>query len=78
MSEKEKAPDRPGDTFFLDSEEMLGVFLVLKEQKSSLDTLLARLMRRMEQRLYEELTIDEFENLPDLYRKKIDFEPTKD
>ena len=57
---------------------MLGVFLVLKERKSSLDPLPARLLRRMEQRLYTELTIDEFENLPALYRKKIDFEPAKD
>jgi hypothetical protein len=78
MSEKEKATYRPGAPFFLGSGEMLGVFLALKERKSSLDPLLARLMRRMEQRLYEELTIDEFENLPALYRKKIDFEPTKD
>ena len=78
MSEQEKAPGRPGAPFSLDSREMLGVFLVLKERKSSLDPLLARLLRRMEQRLYTELTIDEFENLPALYRKKIDFEPAKD
>jgi hypothetical protein len=64
--------------FSLTGLEMLAVYLVLQNQKSSLDPLLSRLLRRMEQRLYEELTIDEFENLPALYRKKIDFEPVKD
>ena len=69
---------RDASQFSLTDLEMLAVYLVLQNQKSSLDPLLSRLLRRMEQRLYEELTIEEFENLPALYRKKIDFEPVKD
>ena len=69
---------RDASQFSLSGLEMLAVYLVLQNQKSSLDPLLSRLLRRMEQRLYEELTIEEFENLPALYRKKIDFEPVKD
>jgi hypothetical protein len=68
----------PASSFSLSGLEMLGVYLVLQDRKRSLDPLLARLLRRMEQRLFEQLTIDEFENLPALYRKKIDFEPSKD
>jgi hypothetical protein len=68
----------PASSFSLSGLEMLGVYLVLQDRKRSLDPLLARLLRRMEQRLFEQLTIDQFENLPALYRKKIDFEPSKD
>lgn len=78
MSEPREPDELSAAPFSLQGGEMLGVYLALKERKNSLDPLLARLLRRMEQRLYEELTIDEFENLPALYRKKIDFEPTKD
>jgi hypothetical protein len=78
MSESRSAPELASSSFALDGREMLGVFLVLQQQKSSLDPLLSRLLRRMEQRLFEQLTIDEFENLAALYRKKIEFEPPKD
>jgi hypothetical protein len=44
---------------------------MLKDRESELDGTLLQLLDRLERELYRELTIDEFENIRNLYDKKI-------
>jgi hypothetical protein len=49
--------------FPLKDREILGVYLLLKDREAELDHGLLQLLDRMERTLYQELTIDEFENI---------------
>lgn len=51
--------------------EALGVYFMLKDRESELDETLLQLLDRLERELYQELTIDEFENIRNFYYKKI-------
>jgi hypothetical protein len=50
--------------------EILGVYLLLKDSEAELDETLLQLLDRLERTLYQELTIDEFENIRALYHHK--------
>ena len=67
---KSKAPFEGGD-FPLQGREVLGIYFMLKDRESELDETLLQLLDRLERELYQELTIDEFENIRNLYDKKI-------
>ena len=53
--------------FPLKGREILGVFLLLKDREAQLDETLLQLLDRLERALYQELTIDEFENIRKSY-----------
>jgi len=67
---KSKALFEGGD-FPLQGPEALGVYFMLKDRESELGETLLQLLDRLERELYQELTIDEFENIRDLYGEKI-------
>jgi len=67
---KSKALFEGGD-FPLQGREALGVYFMLKDRESELGETLLQLLDRLERELYQELTIDEFENIRDLYGEKI-------
>lgn len=67
---KSKAPFE-GRDFPLQGREALGVYFMLKDREPELDEMLLQLLDRLERELYQELTIDEFENIRNLYDKKI-------
>jgi len=67
---KSKAPFEDRD-FPLQGREVLGIYFMLKDRESELDGMLLQLLDRLERELYRELTIDEFENIRNLYDKKI-------
>ena len=67
---KSKAPFEGGD-FPLQGREALGVYFMLKDRESELDETLLQLLDRLERELYQELTIEEFENIRNFYYKKI-------
>ena len=58
--------------FPIDSLEMIGLYLFLKDHEQLIDDRLQRLLRRLEGQLYEHLSIEEIEDLPNLYGKNID------
>lgn len=60
--------------FILSKKEIVGVYLLLKKRENRLDRTLHRLFARIEKKLYEQLTIEEFEQLNRFYHKKIDFD----
>jgi len=53
--------------FPLKDREVLGVYLLLKDRERELDETLLKLLDRLERVLYQELTIDEFENIREKY-----------
>jgi hypothetical protein len=55
--------------FPLKGREILAVYLTLKEREAELDETLLQLLDRLERILYQDLTIDEFENIRELYKK---------
>jgi hypothetical protein len=55
--------------FSLKDREILGVYLLLKDREAELDHGLLQLLDRMERTLYQELTIDEFENIRRTYHE---------
>jgi hypothetical protein len=67
---KSKAPFESKD-FPLQGREALGIYFMLKDRESELDETRLQLMDRLERELYQELSIDEFENIRNLYYKKI-------
>jgi hypothetical protein len=67
---KSKAPFE-GRDFPLQGREVLCIYFMLKDRESELDGTLLQLLDRLERELYRELTIDEFENIRNLYDKKI-------
>ncbi|MBA7617767.1 hypothetical protein ES703_25085 [subsurface metagenome] len=62
-----------GCGFTLDQLETIAVYLFLKAGDKELESTLRRLLFRIEKKLYDEFTIEEFESLSELYHKKIDF-----
>jgi len=56
--------------FPLKDREVLGVYLLLKDRERELDETLLKLLDRLERVLYQELTIDEFENIREKYTTK--------
>jgi hypothetical protein len=53
--------------FPLKGREVLAVDLTLKDKEAELDETLLQLLDRLERGLYQELTIDEFENIRKRY-----------
>ena len=53
--------------FPLKDREVVGVYLLLKERERELDETMLKLLDRLERVLYQELTIDEFENIREKY-----------
>jgi hypothetical protein len=56
--------------FQLKGREILGVYLQLKDREAELDEALLQLLDRLERTLYQELTIDEFENIRRIYEER--------
>ena len=56
--------------FPLKGREILGIFLLLKDREVHLDETLLQLLDRLERALYQELTIDEFENIRKSYYER--------
>ncbi|WP_319561592.1 hypothetical protein [Marispirochaeta sp.] len=56
----------------MNTQEIVGLFLFLRARESELDSVLSALHERLSGHLYERLSIDEMENLQDLYAQKID------
>ena len=55
--------------FAVKGREILGVYLLLREREQALDEPMLQLLDRLERALYQELTIDEFENIREIYRR---------
>ena len=49
--------------------EILGVYILLKDREAELDEAMLQLLDRLERTLYQELTIDEFENIRAIYER---------
>jgi len=56
--------------FQLKGREILGVYLLLKDSEAELDETLLQLLDRLERTLYQELTIDQFENIRRSYYER--------
>jgi hypothetical protein len=56
----------------MNSSEIIGLFLFLRARESELDSNLSSFHERLSEYLYDRLSIDEMENLKDLYAQKID------
>lgn len=56
----------------VDSLELVGLFLFMKQRENELDTVLSAFLHKIELQLYERLSIEEIEDLPTLYGKNID------
>ena len=52
----------------LSDKEALGVYLLLREQRTPIDESMARLAKRLEDQLYRDLTVEEVEDLEAVYR----------
>lgn len=62
------SPEGPAGGIVLENRELIGVYLLLKEKESALDRIMLRLLNRIERKLYEQLTIEEFRNIEALYK----------
>ena len=51
---------------------MIGLYLFLKAHEQDIDDRLRRLLHRLEGEIYQRLSIEEIEDLPNLYGKNID------
>ena len=56
--------------FPLKDREILGVYLLLKDGERELDETMLKLLDRLERALYQQYTIDEFENIRQKYKTK--------
>lgn len=56
----------------MNSQEIVALFLFLRARESELDSALSALHERLSGHLYERLSIDDMENLQELYAQKID------
>ncbi len=54
---------------------MVGVYLCLKKIEDRLDPLMEQLVDRIERILYSKISIQQLENLEELYNNKIDVIP---
>ena len=56
----------------VDSFELVGLYLFLKQHENELDGVISAFLYKIEMQLYERLSIEEIEDLPTLYGKNID------
>ena len=56
----------------LSEKELIGLYMMLKDREESLDITMAKLLSRLEGKLYQKLTIEELENIGDLYMSRFD------
>jgi hypothetical protein len=56
----------------LSDKELIGLFMMLKDREESLDITMAKLLSRLEGTLYQKLTIEELENIGDVYMNRSD------
>ena len=56
----------------MSSREIVSLFLFLRARESELDPALSSFHERLSDYLYDRLSIDEMENLKELYAQKID------
>lgn len=56
----------------LSEKELIGLYMLLKGREESLDFTMAKLLSRLEGKLYQRLTIEELENIGDLYLSRFD------
>lgn len=56
----------------LNGREIVGLHLLLKANEMELDETLQVVLQKTEKVLYEKLSVEELENLSDLYREKLD------
>ena len=54
----------------LTENEILGLFILLRDQELALDPTLTGLLDRLRERLYTQLSIDELENVERRYRSQ--------
>jgi hypothetical protein len=52
---------------FLTEKEIIGIYLLLKDNELKLDKTMQMLYNNLEKRIQSELTIEEFENIKELY-----------
>lgn len=56
----------------LTGRETVGIYLFLKKREEELDATLTQLLIRIEKRLFDRLSIEQFEQLDELYRSGVD------
>jgi hypothetical protein len=56
----------------VNGQQLVGLFLFLRQRESELDTPTSAVLVRLERYLYERLSIEELEKLPNLYEKGVD------
>ncbi len=57
---------------FLQGNELIGIYLLLVKNESSLDENQQRIKRKIEKILFESLSIEELESIEELYKKNVD------
>lgn len=58
--------------FLIDGKEIVGLYLYLQKEDQRLDPILNRLFNRIEDDLYNRLSIEQLENLKELYNNGFD------
>ncbi len=58
--------------FELSSREIVALYLHLNDGSKELDSVMENLLKRISERLYDNLSIDELEKLSELYSRNID------
>ena len=58
--------------FSIDGKEIVGLYLYLQKEDQRLDPILNRLFNRIEDDLFNRLSIEQLENLEQLYEKGFD------
>ena len=56
----------------LTNKEIIGLFLLLKKNEDNIDEVLFRLRNKLEDKIFENLSIEELENIEELYLKNVD------
>ncbi len=56
----------------LQGNELVGIYLLLKENENSLDNIQLSVKTRIEKILFSSLSIEELESIEDLYKKNVD------
>ena len=52
--------------------ELIGIYLVLRENQNSFDNTMNRLYNEIEKRIQNSMTIDQFERIREIYEQKAD------
>ena len=56
----------------IDASEALGLYVFLKSRESETDSCLGGLLTRIERLIYDKLSVEELENITEVYRKHPD------